>query len=222
MKQDSNTSLIIICSILVIFLVATIFYVIKSNNIRDNNINLYENIDNLETDKLEVSPKSDYHRETENDLTENVEIASYTTKIYDNDKNRVYNIKLACKNLDNTVVTANQEFSFNNKMGSMGESDGYRKATGFDSNGNDIKVYGGGICQLSSTLYNTVLIAKLKITERHAHSKRVYYVPKNKDATVFSGGPDLKFINNTDSDIIIKASTDGNKVTVKLVKNTKK
>ena len=104
----------------------------------------------------------------------------------------------------------------------MGENEGYKKATGFDSNGNDIKVFGGGICQLSSTLYNTVLIAKLKVTERHAHSKRVYYVPKNKDATVFAGGPDLKFINITDSDIIINASTDGNKVTVKLIKEIKK
>ena len=215
MKENSNVSLIIICIILIIFLVSTYIYIFNLNNIRDNsqNIELYDEVNNLET-----SPKPDYNNETDKVLTRSVEIAKYTTKIYDNDKNRVYNIKLACKTLDKTFLKSGNEFSFNETLGSMGESDGYKKATGFDSYGNDIKVFGGGICQLSSTLYNTVLIAKLKVTERHAHSKRVYYVPKNKDATVFSGGPDLKFINNTHSDIIINASTDGNKVTVSLTK----
>ena len=217
MNESSNISLVIMCSILVLFLVATIFYVFSSNNIRENNVSNYQ-----EGQNLEYSPKLDYEKENEKVVTENIKIASYTTKIYDNDKNRVYNIKLACKTLDKTVVKTQEEFSFNNTLGNMGESEGYKKATGFDSNGNDIKVYGGGICQLSSTLYNTVLIANLKVTERHAHSKRVYYVPKNKDATVFSGGPDLKFVNNSDSDIIINATTDGHKVTVTLSKNPKK
>ena len=73
-----------------------------------------------------------------------------------------------------------------------------------------------GLCQISSTLYNSVLIANLKVTERHAHSRRVYYVPKNKDATIFYGGPDFKFINTTKDNIMICTYTDGYTVTVTL------
>ena len=111
-------------------------------------------------------------------------------------------------------MSAGEEFSFNNTMGKMGASDGYKKAIGFDSNGNKIKMYGGGICQISSTLYNAVLVADLKVTERHAHSRRVYYVPKNKDATVFYGGPDFKFINTSGKNLMICTNTDGYSVTV--------
>lgn len=216
--EKSNIPVIIICTILLLFLITTIIYVFNSNDLRNNN---ETNIIEFKTNEnLETSPKLDYENETTKVIPEKIEIASYTTKIYDDDKNRVFNIKLACKTLDKSVIKKGEEFSFNSILGGMGEAEGYKKATGFDSNGNDIKVFGGGICQLSSTLYNAVLIAKLKVTERHAHSKRVYYVPKNKDATVFSGGPDLKFINNTDSDITINSSSDGYNVTVSL--NTQK
>ena len=71
--------------------------------------------------------------------------------------------------------------------------------------------------KISSTLYNAVLIANLEVTERHAHSKRVYYVPKNKDATIFYGGPDFRFKNTLESDIIINVKADGNNVTVSLI-----
>ena len=73
------------------------------------------------------------------------------------------------------------------------------------------------MCQISSTLYNAALIAKFEITERHPHSRRVYYVPKNKDATVSYGGADLKFKNNRDKKVKILATTDGHNVTIKLI-----
>lgn len=149
---------------------------------------------------------------------EKIKISSYSTAIYDNAKNRKYNLKLACSKLNGYVIKANHEFSFNEALGPMGKDAGYKKATGFDSNGNNIKVYAGGMCQLSSTTYNTALIAKLKITERHAHSKRVSYVPKGKDATIYYGSLDLKFINTNDFDIEIKAFSNGGKVTVEMYK----
>jgi len=169
---------------------------IKDNTIveNDNSINIYK----------------------EGTVTNLYELASYTTTIHDNDKNRIHNINLACKNLNGHIVHTDKEFSFNTVLGKMNQQAGYKKALGFDSNGNKIKMYGGGICQLSSTLYNAVLIAKLQVTERHAHSRRVNYVPKNKDATIYYGGPDFKFINNTNNDIIIYTNTDGSKVTVTL------
>ena len=211
MKKD--LSMIIVVAIIAVFLIFTIIYFFNTSDIRDNTS--ASNIDNSTVEENNNSIQ--IYEETSPKLkTEFMEIATYTTNIYDKDDNRIHNIKLACSSLNGHVVASGEEFSFNNTMGNMGKEDGYKKALGFDSEGNKIKVYGGGICQISSTLYNALLIAKLEVTERHAHSRRVYYVPKDKDATVFSGGPDLKFINNTDNDITIYASTDGYTVTISL------
>ena len=145
------------------------------------------------------------------------EIAKYSTTIYDKEENRIHNIKLATSKLDGTIIEPGEEFSFNNAVGKMGKNEGYKKATGFNGNGKKVKIYGGGMCQISSTLYNAALIAKFEITERHPHSRRVYYVPKNKDATVSYGGADLKFKNNRDKKVKILATTDGHNVTIKLI-----
>jgi len=211
MSKTSDITIIIAFIILLIFAVITILYIFKSNDIKDNSQNNIRN--NIYTNHMHYEEQSNKIVNLQKGYKD---ISTYTTKIYDKDKNRIYNIKLACEKLDGHIVKAGEEFSFNNKMGSMGKSDGYKKAIGFDSNGNKIKMYGGGICQISSTLYNAVMIAKLEVTERHPHSRRVYYVPKNKDATVFSGGPDFKFKNTSNSNIMICASTDGYKVTVTL------
>ena len=102
----------------------------------------------------------------------------------------------------------------------MDSSNGFKEALGFDSDGNKIKIFGGGICQLSSTLYNCTLDANMNITERHPHSRRVYYVPENKDATILYGTLDFKFINNRSNDIKILSTSDGSTVTVKLIEIT--
>ena len=146
------------------------------------------------------------------------EIASYTSTLYDNQESRVYNITKACSILNGTIIKPGEEFSFNNTIGPMGEENGFKKATGFDSDGKLIQISGGGMCQISSTLYNVALLANLEITERHAHSRRVNYVPADKDATIYYGSLDLKFINNTDSDIKITAENDNYSVTIKMFK----
>ena len=219
MQKSNDTVAIIATIIIIVFAIFTLIYIFRANNVRDNTPS------NNVTSSIyhEHKQSTNNANETSSD-TNNItnikktyeEIATYTTNIYDKDENRVYNIKLACERLDGHIVKPQEEFSFNNKMGNMGKAEGYKKSIGFDSQGNKIQVYGGGICQISSTLYNTVLIAKLEVTERHAHSRRVYYVPKNKDATVFAGGPDFKFINTSDSNIMICTYTDGYTVTVTL------
>ena len=79
------------------------------------------------------------------------------------------------------------------------------------------KDFGGGNCQVSSTLYNAVLaVPSLKVTERHEHSNDVPYVAEGKDAAVAYGSYDFKFVNNTENDIKIKASTDSNNVTISI------
>ena len=89
----------------------------------------------------------------------------------------------------------------------------------FDSNGNVIKGYGGGNCQISSTLYNAVLkLSDLSIIERHEHSKKVYYVEEGKDAAVAYGSVDFKFKNNYKNDIKIYCSASKYKIDVKIEK----
>lgn len=212
MKKTHDYTIVIAVGILILFALFTIIYVFGENNIKDNttNNNITSNIYSEHTHQIAETENTSNIKKTYEDL------ATYTTKIYDTDKNRIYNIKLASEILDGHIVAAHEEFSFNNTMGEMGAADGYKKAIGFDSKGNKIKMYGGGICQISSTLYNAVLVADLEVTERHAHSRRVYYVPKDKDATVFYGGPDFKFVNTSKANIMICVSTDGHIVTVTL------
>lgn len=217
MQKNHDTTTIVAVIILILFAVLTIIYVFPGSNLTSNDTDHISNSNNINN---EIYNEHKNHFNNSNNmvnLTKSYEeISTYSTQIYDKDENRIYNIKLACERLDGHIVASGEEFSFNNTMGSMSEADGYKKALGFDSKGNKIKVFGGGICQISSTLYNSVLIAKLEVTERHAHSRRVYYVPKDKDATVFSGGPDFKFKNTTDENIMICTYTDGYTVTVTL------
>ena len=97
--------------------------------------------------------------------------------------------------------------------------DGYEKADIFDKDGNKIKGYGGGNCQISSTLYNALLsLPSITIIERHDHSQKVYYVPIGKDAAVAYGSIDFKFRNDYDYDIKIYSSATTNTVDIKIVK----
>lgn len=142
-------------------------------------------------------------------------IASYTTTLT-SDVNRTSNIRIACRQLDGTVVAPGEVFSFNQRIGPRSEANGYRKAM-IISGGKFVPGLGGGVCQVSSTLYNTLLDAGLTVTERWQHSLPVPYVPKGRDATVVYGRKDLKFYNNTGAYIVIKASIQGNKLTIGLL-----
>lgn len=198
-----------------------------TNNIYDETNNLKNDVKNGVDDvKNDVKnsvndvrngAKADNENETAS-LKEEIEIGTFTTNIYDKDEGRIFNISLANTKLNDTIVKQGEEFSFINTVGTMGEAEGYKKTLGFDSQGKNIKIAGGGLCQLSSTLYNAVLNAGLEIVERHAHSKRVYYVPKDRDATVCYPSLDFKFRNNSDGDIKINATNDNNNVTIKLTK----
>ncbi len=95
---------------------------------------------------------------------------------------------------------------------------GYKKAD-VQVNGKTVKDYGGGNCQVSSTLYNAVLASSgLEVTERHMHEKKVPYIEKGKDATIAFPALDFKFKNNLENKIKISANTDGNTLTIKIIK----
>lgn len=142
------------------------------------------------------------------------QLSTFTTNIYSKDSSRQNNIKITCSTLNGTIVKNGATFSFCNTVGPSTSSKGYQKADIYDHNGNKKKGYGGGNCQISSTLYNAVLAnPNLQVVERHPHSNHVPYVKKDKDAAVAYGSYDFKFKNNTGNDIKILASTDGATVT---------
>lgn len=146
-------------------------------------------------------------------------IGSFSTNILDKSSGRQTNIELTCSKLNGTIVKQGETFSFCDTVGKATPEEGYQKAKVFDSNGEVTMGYGGGNCQVSSTLYNVVLEnSNFEVVERHPHAHTVDYVEKDKDASVACGSVDFKFKNNASYDIRIDASTDGNTVTVSIIK----
>ncbi len=118
---------------------------------------------------------------------------------------RKNNIKLCAEFIGGITLMPYEEFSFNQRVGERTEERGFQSAKVIE-NGKFIDGIGGGVCQVSSTLYNAVLLAGLKVTERHNHSMLVSYVEPSFDAMVSYGYADLKFINDTGGIIFLIAS----------------
>ncbi len=133
--------------------------------------------------------------------------SSFYTSYSSSTIERKSNIKLAAKSLNNVFVDVGGEFSFNRTVGERTEKRGYKTAK-IIVNGEFVDGVGGGVCQVSTTLYNAVLLAGLEVTEYHPHSLPVSYVAPSFDAMVNSGWADLKFINNTHNPIIINTCAD--------------
>lgn len=145
-------------------------------------------------------------------------IGTFTTTTTSN-KDRNTNISLASAALDGLVIKPGEEFSFNNTTGNRTLERGYRPAGAY-LNGKLVEEPGGGVCQVSSTLYNAVIFAGLETTERHAHSFEPSYVTPGEDAMVsYDGyaGPDMKFINTSDVAIVIRAKLVDQKLTTSIV-----
>ncbi len=141
--------------------------------------------------------------------------AEFFTTYSSSQEERKNNIYLATKSLNNTLVDVGGEFSFNKTVGERTEKRGYKTAK-IIFNGKFIDGVGGGVCQVSSTLYNAVLLAGLKVIEVHPHSLPVGYVAPSFDAMVNSATADLRFVNNTYNPIIIKAIADGDRVKIQI------
>lgn len=139
----------------------------------------------------------------------------FTTPILTSDPNRYHNIKLVRDRLNGYILENNETFSFNEVCGPYGADDGFKEASILLSNGQKDKGYGGGVCQLSSTLYNAIKDLDVDITERHNHSRPVGYVPENEDATVsLQSGLDFKFKNVSGKSLEFKTSSTEDSLTV--------
>ena len=142
-------------------------------------------------------------------------IGTYTTTTTTNsDRNK--NIELASDSLNGLILQPGEEFSFNKATGERSTAKGYRPAGAY-LNGELIEEPGGGVCQVSSTLYNAVVFAGLSTTERHAHSYEPSYVTPGEDAMVSYGGPDMKFVNNSSTAIAIRTSFADRKLKISIV-----
>jgi len=145
---------------------------------------------------------------TQNILTElaiNEELGTYSTSLENKEENTIYNIRLSSEVINGILVKPQEIFSFNKYVGPAEKADGYKEST-IIANGIFVNGYGGGICQVSSTLYNAALLANLPIVERYNHSiygEATEYVPLGQDAAIFYGFKNLRFKNNSGHAIII-------------------
>ena len=142
-------------------------------------------------------------------------LGSYKT-VHTSDSNRNTNLKLACKAINGVVLMPGEQFDYNKTLGKRTAEKGY-KAAGAYVNGVTVNDIGGGICQVSSTLYYCTLFADLQIDARRAHSYVSSYMPMGMDAAVSWGGPEFRFTNNTKRPIKIEAWVADGYVHVKIL-----
>ncbi len=145
-------------------------------------------------------------------------ISTFSTVATDN-QNRNNNISLAMDALDGLVIKPGEEFSFNKTTGNRTIERGYKPAGAY-RNGEFVEEPGGGVCQVSSTLYNAIIFSGIKVKERNPHSYEPSYVVPGEDAMVsYDGysGPDLRFVNNQSTSVAIRAVFENKKLTISIV-----
>ena len=133
-------------------------------------------------------------------------LSAYTTYFDCENTPRVSNIKLAGEKISGCVLSPGESFSFNSRVGARTEANGFKKAKIIED-GRFVYGTGGGVCQVSTTLYNAALLAGLKVTEYHPHSLSVSYVRPSRDAMVSGSYSDLKFCNTTNCPVYIRVLT---------------
>lgn len=129
---------------------------------------------------------------------------------------RIHNIKTGAAKFNGAIIKPGEEFSFNNILGNVDENTGYQYELVIKS-GQTIPEYGGGLCQLSTTVFRAAILAGLPITERRPHSFPVkYYNPQGFDATIYPGVSDLRFVNDTKGHILVQTKISGTVLTIEL------
>ena len=164
-----------------------------------------------EKDEYEIPLKVLYPSVSTNDIGSEAfpdMLSKFSTSFTSSNSNRSTNIRLAAQKINGTVLMPGETFSYNQVVGKRTAAAGFKPAPAYFG-GEVVQEYGGGICQVSSTLYNAVLYANLEITERTNHGFKPSYVTPGLDATVSWGGPDFKFTNNRDYPVRISCDTSG-------------
>lgn len=135
-------------------------------------------------------------------------LGGYSTNFATSVAARITNINVATERINGTVLYPGDEFSVNETILYRNAANGYKMAGSYEG-GQTVQSYGGGVCQVSTTLYNAVILAELEVTERKNHSMTVGYVPLSMDAAIAGDYLDLKFKNNTEYPIYLEGYTKG-------------
>ena len=176
---------------------------------------LNDNVDNTE---FSIELKYTNPKTTLKNLKINLfpdELSTFFTQYDEKNKNRNTNLKLAASKIDGTIIMPGEEFSYNKIVGARSIEAGYKEAKIYQG-GQVVDGLGGGICQISSTLYNAVVCANLDVTERFNHQFITSYVKPGRDATVAYGSKDFKFKNNRTYPIRIDAYVSNGMATVNI------
>ena len=142
-------------------------------------------------------------------------LATCTTSYKASNVDRTTNLKLAAGKINGVVLLPNEEFSYNKVVGERTISAGYKMAATY-SGGKVVDGLGGGICQISSTLYDAVVFANLNVTTRRNHQFVTSYLPAGKDATVVWGSQDFKFVNSRKYPVRVVATVEGGNATIQI------
>lgn len=206
----------------IFFLLAVIFGVIffmsKTNKDSDSYTAERTSVESNENKNLNVYDNNEENLEDSEEKNQE-ELSSFSTTLPKDTKARESNINLACKTLDGTIVKSGETFSLWKVIGNPTKERGYKKAKTFTSDGKVRKAYGGGLCQVSTTIYNAVLDAEgQEVVERHEHSRDVTYIEDGKDAAVAYSASDFKFKNNLEDDIKLEAKLEDNKIKIRLIR----
>jgi vancomycin resistance protein YoaR len=143
-------------------------------------------------------------------------VSEFSTRFSEGKASRSTNIRLAARKIDGLVLAPGESFSFNGVVGKRTREAGFKEAGVYKDGKHDIDI-GGGICQVSTTLYNAVLFANLKVTKRQNHSMPVPYVPIGRDAAVDYNRIDLGFTNTLDIPVAINAHVETGKITFRVL-----
>ncbi len=143
-------------------------------------------------------------------------LGAWTTAYASSTKNRASNVAVAAQALDNTLVLPGDTFSFNDEVGPRDPSRGFLPAPVI-MDGQLKPGMGGGVCQVSTTLYNAVLLANMKIVRRSHHSLPIHYAPRGQDATVAYGAIDFRFRNTGETPVLILTRTEDRHLTVQVL-----
>jgi vancomycin resistance protein YoaR len=136
-------------------------------------------------------------------------LSSYTTPPYSGSSNRQHNVRITTEYASDVILAPGEVYNFDEQIGPRTAARGYKTAPGIVGPGKLEDVFGGGICQVSTTLFNAAFFAGLEIVERKNHSIYIDHYPKGRDATVSAGSPNLRFKNDTQHYILIKGASDG-------------
>lgn len=163
-----------------------------------------------------VSKPADIRQETLPKLGIKAQIGSATTNFPGSPGNRIFNIGVGATRFDGVLIKPGDTFSFDEVLGDVGPETGYRQELVILDK-KTVPQYGGGLCQVSTTMFQAALKAGLPIVERTNHSYAVsYYSPLGMDATIYPGGPDMRFKNNTAGYILVQTRLEGTRLTFDL------